>query len=339
MSLIERAVDRMSDGAEPARPASGIPATPAPSPPRSTIEEGIERLAQHTPQEPEALAAAAPAAAPVPETAPAAAGATAAAPVHVDTRPQVALGPLRQRGFVSPDGEKSRLAQEFRVIKRPVIDNAFGKGVAPVRHGKRVMVTSAFPSEGKSFCAINLALSIAAERDHSVLLVDADVARPSIPRVLGFNAGAGLMDWLIDGNLDVTDLVVSTDVEKLDILPAGQRHDNATEFLASGSMHRLLDQISERFPDRIVIFDSPPLLLTTESRVLASYMGQIIVVVEASKTSRSAVEEALATIEGTAEVIGMVLNKTQSEGTGGYGNYGGYYGYGYGQGYGKISSR
>ena len=238
-----------------------------------------------------------------------------------------------------PDGESSLLSQEFRVIKRPLLANAFGKGVAPVRNGKRIMITSAFPGEGKSFCAINLALSIAAERDHKVLLVDADVARPSVPRVLGFEADKGLMDWLTSGNLDVADLVLSTDIDKLAILPSGRRHDQATEFLASASMSRLLDQITARFPDRVVVFDSPPLLVTTESRVLASYMGQIVLVVEAGRTPRSAVTEALSTIEGTAEVIGTVLNKARGAGAGGYGGYGGgYYGYGYGYGYGSRAS-
>ena len=241
---------------------------------------------------------------------------------------QIDLQDQKGRGFVTPDGEQNRVAQEFRVIKRPLLANAFGKGVAPVRNGRRVMVTSAFPGEGKSFNAINLALSIAAERDHKVLLVDADVARPSVPRVLGISADVGLMDWLIDGNLDVADLVLQTNVDKLALLPAGRRHEHATELLASAAMTRLLDQISARFPDRIVIFDSPPLLVTTESRVLASYMGQIVMVVEAGSTPRAAVMEALSTIEGS-EVVGMVLNK--SSGTEGSG-YGGYYGYGYGYG-------
>ncbi len=132
-----------------------------------------------------------------------------------------------------PTGEQSHLSQEFRVIKRPLLANAFGKGVTQVKNGKRVMVTSAFPGEGKSFVAINLALSIAAERDHKVLLVDADVARPTIPMELGFEAQTGLMDWLIDGNLDVAQLVLQTDVDKLAILPAGRKHSQATELLAS----------------------------------------------------------------------------------------------------------
>lgn len=319
MSLIERAVGRLAgseqsrDPGHEAGPQLVEPAAPA----RSTVEAIVERLHRDEPATP---ASSAPQVArdvrdPV-------------APVHVE------LEPLRRRGFVMPDGEQSRISQEFRVIKRPLLANAFGTGAAPVRNGKRLMVTSAFPGEGKSFVAINLALSIAAERDHKVLLVDADVARPSIPKVLGFEAGAGIMDCLIDDKLDLASLALQTDIEKLAIIPSGRRHEQSTELLASASMSRLLDQISARFPDRVVIFDSPPLLVTTEARVLAQYMGQIIVVVEAGKTPRAAVTEALSTVDGTAEVIGMLLNKAKGFGAGGYGGYGGYYGYG-GYGYGN----
>ena len=189
------------------------------------------------------------------------------------------------------------------------------------------MVTSAFPGEGKSFWAINLAMSIAAERDHKVLLIDADVARPSIPRELGISTERGLMDWLIDGGPDLSELVLPTQVEKLSLLPAGRRHTHATELLASGSMSRLFEQLSERFADHLLIIDSPPLLVTTEARVLATYMGQIVMVVEANRTPRDAVQEALSTIE-TSEVIGLVLNKAREADAGSA--YYGYGGYGYG---------
>ncbi len=253
---------------------------------------------------------------------------------QTDSMVHIRLDALRRRGFVVPDAKTNLTGEEFRVIKRPLIANAFGLGAAPVKNGKRVMVTSAFPGEGKSFCAINLALSIAAERDHKVLLVDADVARPSIPRELGFSADAGLMDSLLEPQKhNVADLVLQTDVEKLALLPAGRRHEHATELLASQAMSKLLDVLSERFPDRLIIFDSPPLLVTTEARVLASYMGQIVLVVEAGRTPKAAVNEAISTIDGTADVVGVVLNKSSGSSTGGYG----YYGYGYGYGHGRSA--
>jgi protein-tyrosine kinase len=241
---------------------------------------------------------------------------------------RIPLRTLKARGFVAPDGLASAISQEFRVIKRPLLANAFGRGADALPKGRMVMVTSAFPGEGKSFCAINLALSIAAERDTRVLLVDADVARPSVPRELGIQPSAGLMDWLIDGSPELERLVRPTNVERLSLLQAGRRHDHATELLASDSMACLLDLLATRYPDRIIIFDSPPLLITTESRVLASYMGQVVLVVEAGTTPRDAVKEALAAI-GNPGMVGLVLNKSRDARAGGH--YG-YEGYGYGAG-------
>ncbi len=324
MSLIERAVTRLG-GNPPVFPADAeatadkpVSVAPVERAVASTIERAVgalgalpeESLADQTRS----------------DVAPAS-RATSVQPGAVNIR----LDALRRRGFVVPDAQTSQTAEEFRVIKRPLIANAFGGGAAPVTHGKRVMVTSAFPGEGKSFCAINLALSIAAERDHKVLLVDADVARPSIPRELGFEAGQGLMDCLLEPDqYDVGKLILQTDVEKLAILPSGRRHAHATELLASQAMRTFLELLSARFPDRLIIFDSPPLLVTTESRVLATHMGQIVLVVEAGKTPKPAVAEALGTLDGACEVVGLVLNKSRGASSGGYGSYG--YGYGYGHG-------
>lgn len=319
MSLIERAVQKLTGNGTPEHPAS-VPSHPGAGDAgdRSTVERLVDRIQEST------SAADAPIGSHrIPELLRSAAPQPAGRTVGID------LNMLRRRGFALQDGEQNRISQEFRLIKRPLLANAFGKGVPQVRNGRRIMVTSAFPGEGKSFNAINLALSIAAERDHKVLLVDADVAKPSIPRELGIEPGPGLMDWLVDENQDVSRLVMQTNIDKLSILLAGTRHDHATELLASTAMTRLLDQISARYPDRIIVFDSPPLLLTTEARVLASYMGQIVLVVESGGTPRQAVMDALGTIEG-CEIVGLILNKAVTSQKSGYGGYG--YGYGYGHG-------
>lgn len=228
---------------------------------------------------------------------------------------------LREGGMIAPDSDKTPLAEEFRVIKRPLLKNAFGGG-PKIRNGNLVMVTSAFPREGKSFCAINLAMSIAMERDRTVLLVDADVARPSIPQKFGIAPDIGLMDVLLDAHVTLSDAIVRTNVNKLALLPAGRPHRQATELLASEAMAQLLAELSERYSDRIVIFDSPPLLVTTEARTLAANMGQIVMVVESENTTHEALREALATIE-SCEVVGMVLNKGRRSNPGdSYGYYG-----------------
>jgi len=247
------------------------------------------------------------------------------------------LARMAAAGMVTPDAPRSRIADEYRVIKRPLIMNAQGKGAVPVQNGNLIMVTSSMPGEGKSFTAINLAMSIAMELDNTVLLVDADVARPSILRHLGLPPAKGLMDVLTGDRVALSEVMLRTNVEKLSILPAGTAHSRATEFLASDGMIQLLDEMATRYSDRIIIFDSPPLLVTTEARTVAAHMGQVIMVVEAEKTTQSAVKQALTTIEACPVKL-LMLNKTAHGKAGGYG-YGGYYGYygygGYGYGYGK----
>ena len=233
------------------------------------------------------------------------------------------LARLHRMGVVAPDAEKSQIAEEFRIIKRPLIANAFGQGTARVKNGNLIMITSSLPGEGKSFCAINLAISMAMEMDRTVLLIDADVAKPRVPEYLGIHADKGLLDVLQDKDLKLSDVLIRTDIAKLTVLPAGRTYKRATELLASAAMTRLVEDIGNRYPDRIILFDSPPLLATSESSVLATHMGQIVMVVEAEKTSQEAVREALSHIQ-SCEVVGMLLNKTTP--TPGADYYYGYYG-------------
>jgi receptor protein-tyrosine kinase len=236
-------------------------------------------------------------------------------------RIDINLDRLRSMGMVTPDASKTPIAEEFRMIKRPLIKNALGQGAAPLKNGNLIMVTSAFPREGKTFCAVNLAISIAMELDHTVLLVDADVARPSVARQLGVTFEAGLMDALLDPTIDLGDVMVRTNIEKLTVLPAGRTHARSTELLASEAMSGLLHELSTRYADRIIVFDSPPLLVTTESRTLAAKMGQIVLVVASESTTHTAVQEALAAVE-SCEVIGTILNKAKFSQVGEYGYYG-----------------
>ena len=239
------------------------------------------------------------------------------------------LEAISASGLLTPDAARSQLADEFRVIKRPLIANAMGRGSTPVPNGNLIMVTSALPGEGKSFSAINLAISIAMELDNTVMLVDADVARPSVLNMLGLPPAKGLLDVLVQNSVDISSVLLRTNIEKLSILPSGTPHPRATELLASDTMIRLLDDMSSRYNDRIIVFDSPPLLLTTESRVLASHMGQVIIVVNSENTTQAAVKQAISTIEACPLKM-MLLNQVRASKTDGYG-----YGYGYGYGHEK----
>lgn len=234
---------------------------------------------------------------------------------------EINIARLQDLGILTPDGGRSVIAEEFRYIKRPLIENAFRK-TNPIRHGNLIMVTSAMPGEGKTFCAINLAMSIAMEMDHTVLLVDADVARPSVPHYLGLEVEGGLMDLLLNEKSDFASVMLNTNIERLRLLPSGHSHKRATELLASQAMSNLLEEIATRYPDRIVIFDSPPILLTSEARALAHQMGQIVLVVAAESTTQHGVKDAINKI-GNHPNISLVYNK--AKGFPGMGYYAEYY--------------
>jgi len=242
------------------------------------------------------------------------------ADTHTGRRIELNLPQLHSLGFITPDAPGNQVADEFRVVKRPIIRNALGKEGVRVKNGNLVMVTSALPGEGKTFTSLNLALSVALEYDNTVLLVDGDVAHPTLPALLGAPASPGLLDLLSGSDIDVGDTLVKTNVAKLSLLPAGTRQRRSTELLASEQMAALLRELASRYSDRIIIFDSPPLLATTEARVLASLMGQIVMVVSADSTSQHAVSQALATIE-SCEIVMMMLNKSARTEVGTYYGY------------------
>jgi exopolysaccharide/PEP-CTERM locus tyrosine autokinase len=230
---------------------------------------------------------------------------------------EIDLAWLAGLGMVTHEGGRTPAAEDFRIIKRPLLRNL--RGDDAIRNGNLIVVTSALPGEGKTYCAINLAMSIAMERDITVLLVDADVARPSVLNTLGLPARPGLMDILLNDALELADVILKTNVPTLSILPAGRRNRHATELLASRSMSTLLSEIANRYADRIVIFDSPPLLITTEAGVLAAQMGQVVLVVEAERTTQNTVREALRRIE-PCQHISLIYNKSPP-GTEYYGYY------------------
>jgi protein-tyrosine kinase len=234
-------------------------------------------------------------------------------------RIRLKLDQMKAEGMLTPDAVDKEIAEEFRLIKRPLLRNAFEQGVAPLEHGNLVMVTSARASEGKTFTAIGLAVSIAMEFDKTVLLVDADLARPSVSQILDLDGPlSGLTDYLLDGKTDLSAFLVKTDIPKLNILPAGSDHKRASELLASENMKDLTNQLSFRYSDRIVIFDSPPLLANSQAAVLAARMGQIMVVIEANRTPQLVLKEALALLDSN-KVIGLILNKARRGWAGSYG--------------------
>jgi protein-tyrosine kinase len=232
------------------------------------------------------------------------------------------LAALHAAGMLPPAHQEQEFAQQYRRIKRPLINSALGRGVAPLTHGNLLMITSAVPGEGKTFMTLNLALSLRLEEDVTVLLVDGDVVNPRISQILGMDKEPGLLDVIKDPSISLASTIVPTDVPGLDFLPAGHQDANATELLASARMHEVTSQLGAEKAARLVLFDSAPLLVTTESQALAHFAGQILVVVRADQTSQQVVFDALETLD-EGKPVSLVLNQTLRHSHAGY-----YYQYG-----------
>lgn len=231
---------------------------------------------------------------------------------------EINLAKLAELGYLSPDAGRGALAAELRHIKRPILRNVSRSNGRQDR-SSLIMITSALPEEGKTFCAINLAMSVAMEVDTSVLLVDADVVRPSVFSRLGLTEERGLLDVLTGDRLDLSEVMLRTNVPKLSLLAAGTRNPMATELLASGAMDELLLELANRYPDRVIILDSPPLLVTSEARVLASRVGQVVVVVDSNRTTSAQVADAFRMLESCPLVMSILNNCSAGSTAGGYG--------------------
>lgn len=233
---------------------------------------------------------------------------------------------LRNMGMIcNGNGLKERVVKdEFRAIKRKLINNAFGPSSSYINNGNLIMVSSSKMNEGKTFISINLALSIASEQDKTVLLVDADVLKPSVGEILDLEERPGLIDYLLGETDDVSEIIYPTNIPDLRIMPAGVAHHMSYELLSSDRMLALAGELASRYPDRIVVFDCPPLLGVVETVTLSSLIGQAIVVVEENKSKLADVKEAVSLLNSDM-AIGFVINKSVNKKDYGYG-----YGYGYG---------
>ncbi len=246
-------------------------------------------------------------------------------PIDPNRMVRVDMEGLRAAGLLSPQQQEQQLADQYRSIKRPLLRTAFKAEPKPGQPpAQLIMIASALPGDGKTFTAVNLALSMSREKDHTVLLVDGDVIKPHVSKLFGIDKEPGLLDILDDPRMDVRSVILPTDVPGLSLLPAGTASDTATELLASGRMSEIAAQLAALNPSGVVLFDSLPILLTSESRVLTSLAGQIVLVVKAGVTPQHAVEAALESI-GPDKNVSLVLNQADLAGPLGH-----YYGYGYG---------
>ena len=217
---------------------------------------------------------------------------------------------LKGRGFLVPDDKTSKIHQEFRLVKRRLLDNAFGRLRPVVGNGRLIMVTSSLPSEGKTFSAINLAISIAIGGEHPVLLIDADIARPSVSNTLQLDIPdeVGLTDYLEDPTIPISELLHETSVPGLSLMTAGHLNHRPVDLLASNNMAQLVERLKTMLPHHVIVFDTPPLLPVTETRSLSALVGQVMLVVAAGETPRSALNESLLQLEN-CEAVGLLFNK------------------------------
>jgi exopolysaccharide/PEP-CTERM locus tyrosine autokinase len=295
-SLIERAAELYGFGAPAPAPTLAPAPAPAPRP------------------EPEARAEARPDPRPQPRP----------APMPAQRLARIDRAKLAAAGLIEPDAPVGALAEEFRIVKRQLLLNARSATDLPDSKRRAILLCSAQPDEGKTFCALNLALSLAGERDTEVLLVDADFPKPEIPALLGIEEGRGLVDALADPALDPESLVVATDLRGLSVLPAGRRVDNVTELLASERTREVLARLAAD-PKRIILFDSPPALAASPASVLAAHAGQLLMVVRADKTTEGELREAIELLSA-CERVSLVLNGAGLAAGGR--RFGAYYGYG-----------
>lgn len=234
---------------------------------------------------------------------------------------------LREGGMLVPGGQITAMAEEFRMVKRQLLLTARAvaakDGAKAADRARMILVCSARPNEGKTFCAINLALSLAAEKDMEILLVDADFAKPDVLGRLGLPEGPGLLDALAGDASNVEDCILDTDVPQLSVLPAGTRTNSDTELLASDRARAILDGLAKANPRRIVIFDSPPALSASPASVLATLVGQVMLVVRADRTSEGDLREAVNVLDG-CEHVQLLLNSVSFQ-PGGR-RFGSYYG-------------
>jgi protein-tyrosine kinase len=238
----------------------------------------------------------------------------------------VDLHMLRDTGFIVPGSPPTALSEEFRLIKRQILLKAFeSPGMKPVDRGRIALICSAQPNEGKTFCAINLALSMASESELEVLLVDADVAKPEVLSTLGLAGSAGLMDALADPSIDAESLIIRTDIPNLSVLPAGRQTNNDTELLASARTRSVIDALAAQNPRRIIVFDSAPALAASPASVLALHVGQVLLVVRADQTTESELRDTLTLVDACPHVQ-LMLNAVTFSGSNR--KFGSYYGFG-----------
>jgi protein-tyrosine kinase len=214
----------------------------------------------------------------------------------------------------------SPVSEEYRKLKSVVTAFARQDGFRNV-----IMVTSSVSSEGKSLTSLNLAITLAQEMDHTVLLVDADLRKPSIQGYLGMEPTKGISDYL-NGDFSLSDLLIKTGIGRLTLLPAGTPLKNPVELFSSRKMNGFITEIKNRYHDRFIIIDTPPVLPFAETRSLCAIADGVLFVIREGQASPENIVEAIKALD-SSKLIGSVYNDATMASMNGRDHYY-YYGYG-----------
>jgi len=233
-------------------------------------------------------------------------------PVTID------LNKLGRLGFLTADCKNQSLFEQFRRIKMPILSAAFRTDTGRERNKNILMVTSAMSGEGKTYNAINLSFSITLEYNFTVLFMDVDLTGRSMTRLFGLEDSPGLTEYLTSDRASISQYFYKTNIEKLSVIPSGKPNPRSTELLTSSRMNRLLSELSDRYNDRLIIMDTPPLMQDSSSVAISKLANIIAVIVEAEKTPRHLVVEALKQVKDKKDV-NIILNKSNQHF--GEGNY------------------
>ena len=295
-SLLERAAEIYDFGAALRAPA----AAPLPTPEPESESRARAPLAEIVP-----------APAPLPHAGPAAPRIFEPEPrpfaLRADGAAAIDRAALTAAGFVVPGGPVTGLAEEARLIKRQLLAGIERRVSLPDEKRRSVLITSGQPDEGKSFCAINLALSLSGEQDVEVLLIDGDFSKPDLLQTLGIPSGPGMVEALADPHSNPEDYVIRTDVPGLSVLPSGRKANNVPELLASDRTREVLAKLVASDRRRIILFDSPPALMASPATVLAGHVGQVLVVVRADRTTEADLRETIGLLSG-CDHVSLILN-------------------------------
>jgi receptor protein-tyrosine kinase len=233
-------------------------------------------------------------------------------------------GRLARYGITLPSSGRSRTVEEFRLVKRNLMTQlSQGSSAIDQRSGRLIMVTSARPGEGKTFISLNLALAFASERDVKALLVDVDTQHSSIQTILGIPGEQGIVDVLA-GNCELSDALIQTSIPNLMVLPAGRGGPHVPELFSSNKMAVVLAEMTRRFADRYIIFDTPPCMASSDAAALAPLVGQIVFIVEAHHTQQVEIETSLSMLSACSR-ISLLLNKSDTLSGEHFGSYEYYY--------------